>query len=183
MLTEEEIILRCIKRDRKAQKLLYYKYAAIMLGICSRYVADRTEAEDILQDGFLKIFLNIEEFESRGSFEGWMKRIMINTAITYYHKNLKYNQQLDIDEINETHIEGNDYETAEYTIEELQKVITSLPAGYRMVFNLFAIEGYKHKDIADMLGIDINTSKSQFSRARRLIQKKLEELKKIRNFS
>ncbi len=180
MLSEDQIIKECIKKNRQAQKILYEKYASVMLGICMRYAANRADAEDILQDGFLKIFLNIRDYAERGSFEGWMKRIMINTAITYYHKNLKYNQQLDIDDVNESKIQPVEYETTEYTIEELQKVITELPDGYRMVFNMFAIEGYKHKDIAELLKIDVNTSKSQFSRARKLMQKKLMELKQIK---
>jgi len=183
MLTENEIIKRCIKLDRQAQKLLYQKYSSVMFGICLRYASDRSEAQDVLQEGFLKIFLNIQDFSGLGSFEGWMKRIMINTAITFYHKNLKYNQQIDIDHVRESRISNIEYETSEYTVEELQKVITSLPDGYRMVFNLFAIEGYKHKDIGEMLGIDVNTSKSQYSRARKLIQKKLLELTDYKSVS
>ena len=110
-----------------------------------------------------------------GSFEGWMKRIVVNTAITQFHRNKKHNRMDDIDEIHETDIEGYSLDDAEYTHEELLKVINMLPDGYRMVFNLYAIEGYKHKEIGEILNIDVSTSKSQFSRARRLIQQKLED--------
>lgn len=177
VMTEQEIIKRCIKNDRSAQKDLYKKYAAIMMALCMRYTGNRAEAEDVLQEGFLKIFLNMKDYAGTGSFEGWMKRIIINTAITHYHKNLKHNMLEDIELVQKKHIVDQEYNDLDFSHEELMGVISTLPDGYRMVFNLFAIEGYKHKDIAEMLKIDINTSKSQFSRARKLIQKKLEELK------
>ncbi|MCK4749141.1 MAG: RNA polymerase sigma factor, partial [Bacteroidales bacterium] len=112
-------------------------------------------------------------------FINWMKKIMVNTAITHYHRNLKHHYHQDIDDIRETDIEGASLNTAEFTNEELSNVIKKLPHGYRMVFNLYALEGYKHKEIAVMLEIDVNTSKSQYSRAKGLIRKKLGTLKKI----
>jgi len=179
-MNEQEIIQSCIRKDTKAQKFLYEKYSAMLLGVCLRYSRSRRDAEDILQEGFLKIFINIRSYSGRGSFEGWMKRIIINSSITYYHQNLKYKHHSDITEINESEILEKELETSEFSQEELLNVINQLSDGYRMVFNMFAIEGYKHKEIAAMLKIDINTSKSQFSRARKIIQQKLLELKKIK---
>jgi len=180
MLDEKQIIDGCCRKDKKAQKALFDRFANILLGICIRYTGRRDEAEDILQDGFVKIYGNIRHYAGTGSFINWMKKIMINTAITHYHRNLKHHYQQDIEDIRETDIEGYEYEGAEFTREELFNVISALPEGYRMVFNLYALEGYKHKEIADLLEIDINTSKSQYSRARSLIRKKLEILKKER---
>ncbi len=180
MLDEQEIIRRCCKNDRKAQKLLFHKFSSLLLGVCKRYSTSREEAEDILQEGFLKIYLNIQDFTGKGSFINWMKRIMINTAITHYHRNLKHQYHQDVTEIRETDVEGRDFGETEFTREELLHVIESLPDGYRMVFNLYAVEGYKHKEIAAMLEVDINTSKSQYSRAKALIRGKLEALKQER---
>ena len=180
MISEELLIEKCRNNDRAAQKMLYDSYAPIMLGICMRYVYERSEAEDILQEGFLKIFTKIGEFEGRGSFEGWMKRIFVNTAITHYHKNSKHNKyHYDIDDVQIPKSEKPAYGESEFTNEELFNIIHSLPEGYKMVFNLYALEGYKHKEIAEMLEIDINTSKSQYSRAKKLIRKKLETIGRI----
>ncbi|MBI4648862.1 MAG: sigma-70 family RNA polymerase sigma factor [Bacteroidia bacterium] len=178
MLNEEQIIAGCRKNDRKVQKMLYDIYASTLLGLAMRYVYDKAEAEDILQEAFLKIFINIKQYSGSGSFEGWMKRIVINTAIGNYRKNLKHYHHQDISEIKEAEMLDIPLTDIEYTNEELFLVLRELPAGYRMVFNLFAIEGFRHKEIAEMLEIDITTSKSQFSRARKLIQKKLYELSK-----
>ena len=173
MLNEDLLIARCKKNDKRAQKMLYDMYAPTLLGIAMRYVYEKPEAEDILQEAFLKILIKIKQYAGIGSFEGWMKRILINTAIGNYRKNYKHYHHHDIIEIRETEVFEFTIYDAEFTKEELYEVIRSLPEGYRMVFNLYAIEGYKHKEIAEMLEIDIATSKSQFSRARKLIQKKL----------
>ena len=180
MLDEKQIIDGCCRKDKKAQKVLFERFAKVLLGICMRYAGRRDEAEDILQDGFVKIYGNIRDYAGTGSFINWMKKIMINTAITHYHRNLKHHYQQDIEDIRETDIEGYEFEAAEFTREELFGVISDLPEGYRMVFNLYALEGYKHKEIAELLEIDINTSKSQYSRAKGLIRKRLEVLKKER---
>jgi len=179
MLSENQLIERCKKQDRAAQKILYDRYAGLMLAICMRYVYERSEAEDILQEGFLKIYMKIGEFEGRGSFEGWLKRVFVNTAITHYHKNSKHNKyHYEIGDVQETRFEKQSYYESEFTRDELFNVVDSLPGGYKMVFNLYAIEGYKHKEISELLKIDINTSKSQYSRAKKLIRKKLNQLKK-----
>ncbi|MCX7861893.1 MAG: RNA polymerase sigma factor [Bacteroidales bacterium] len=179
MYNEKEIIEGCKKQNRKAQKMLYERYSSKFLGICMRYAKDRQEAEDILQDAFLKIFERIDQFNYSGAFEGWMRRIIVNTAISNYRKNLKHYHHYDIDEIKE-YEEDINTEELEFTLEEMLKVIQSLSPGYRMVFNLYAIEGYAHKEIAEMLGIDIATSKSQYSRARKIIQYRLSIIRQER---
>ena len=180
MQGEELLIKRCINRERKAQKLMYEKYSSLLLGVCMRYTKDIFEAEDILQEGFIKVFTRIKQYEGKGSFIGWLRKIMVNTAITYYHKNIRYKNQQDLSEIEEIIGVEDAFLQFDFTHEELLNTIQDLPSGYKMVFNLYAIEGYKHKEIAEMLGIDENTSKSQYSRARKLIQKKLEELSKTK---
>ncbi len=181
MQIEKKLIDSCIKNERKAQKKLYEKFAPVLLGLCCRYTRDRSEAEDVLQEAFIKIYKNLNQFANKGSFEGWLKRIAVNTAITHYKQNQKHAYQEDITEIKENRISNNEYIDCEFTREELMGVIKSLPAGYQMVFNLYAIEGYKHKEIAEMLKIDISTSKSQFSRAKKMAQQKLNELKNFKN--
>ncbi len=179
MQDEKQIIEGCCRNDRIAQKALYERYASVLLGVCIRYSGRRDEAEDILQDGLVKIYYNIKDFAGKGSFINWMKKIMVNTAITSYHRNLKHQYHQDIEDIREMEIKGVSLGSAEFTREELANVIKELPAGYRLVFNLYAVEGYKHKEIAEMLEIDVNTSKSQYSRAKGLIRKKLGAISKI----
>lgn len=141
-----------------------------------RYASDRPEAEDMLQEAFLKIFFNLGDFSGTGSFKGWLRKVTVNTAITWYHRNLRYKHHSDIEEYVtvETGTEG--FEDDFCTAEDLYKVLNELSPGYRMVFNLYTIEGYRHHEIAEMLGIDVNTSKSQYSRARAILRKKLGEL-------
>lgn len=176
MWNEEKIIEDCKKQSKTAQRLLYEKYSPLLLGICVRYASDINEAEDILQDAFVKIFFNIKNFNGLGSFEGWLKRIVVNTAITNYHRTKKYRYHQDIDDMHERLDSNYSIDGADFNKEELFGVIRSLPDGYKMVFNLYAIEGYKHKEIAEQLNIDINTSKSQYSRAKALIRARLEVL-------
>jgi RNA polymerase sigma-70 factor (ECF subfamily) len=181
MTSDPQIIEGCTKHDRKAQQLLYDKYSRFLLGVCLRYASDKAEAEDILQDSFLKIFFNIKDYSGTGSFIGWLRKVTVNTAITNYHKNLKYRYHIEIEDFvsSETGVES--FEEDFFTSDELYKVLNELPAGYRMVFNLYAVEGYKHKEIAKMLGIDTNTSKSQYSRAKAAIRDKLEKLGKLKS--
>jgi len=176
MLSEKQLVIQCAKHNRQAQKQLFDRYSGLLLGICRRYVAETSEAEDILQEGFLKIYLKIREYKGTGPLMAWMSRIIINTAITHYHKNRKHHFHHDIEEVNETDMEGFLFNDLDFTRDELLNVVSSLPQGYRMIFNLYAIEGFKHKEIAEFLDIDVNTSKSQYSRARKLIRKKLENL-------
>ena len=178
MIDEVEIIKQCIRKDRKAQKYLFDKYASVLLGVCRRYSADFSEAEDMLQEGFVKIFMNLKSFAGKGALVNWMKKIMVNTAITWYHKNTKHRYHSDIEDMNLGSTLTIDDLEADFTREELLNVIDGLPSGYKMVFNLYAIEGYKHKEIANLLKIDINTSKSQYSRAKKIIREHLVEISK-----
>ena len=180
MVNDLDIIKGCARHDRKAQQMLFDKYSRFLLGICMRYATDRAEAEDIMQDCFLKVYFSIEDYSGTGSFAGWLRKIAVNTAITHYHKNLKFRYHVDIDEYVSEETGVSSFEEDLFTSEELFKVLNELPAGYRMVFNLYAVEGYKHKEIAEMLGIDTNTSKSQYSRARSVIREKLEALGKLK---
>lgn len=180
MVNDREIIKGCAGHDRRAQQLLYDKYSRFLLGICMRYAADKAEAEDILQDSFLKIFFNIKDFSGIGSFAGWLRKVAVNTAITHYHKNLKHRYHIDIEEYVSSETGISSFEEDFFTSDELVKVLNELPAGYRMVFNLYAVEGYKHKEIAELLGIDTNTSKSQYSRAKAVLRDKLEKLGRMK---
>ena len=181
MVDDLQIIEGCAKHDRNAQKKLYDKYSRFLLGICMRYADDKAEAEDILQDSFLKIFFNIKEYTGSGSFAGWLRKITVNTAITHYHKNLKHRYHIEIDEYISVETGTSSFEEDFFTSEDLFKVLNELPAGYRMVFNLYAVEGYKHREIAEILGIDTNTSKSQYSRARAVLREKLEQLGRLKS--
>lgn len=170
-ITEEELIKACKKCDHKAQRELYQKYCDRMLGLCARYVRDYYEAEDIMIKGFVKAFTKLDQYGGEGSFEGWLRKIMVNEALGYLrkHKNL-----LMAVELEKAEKEPN-YQTIQDNLEaaDLLEMINELPDGYRAVFNLYAIEGYSHKEIAELLGISENTSKSQLSRARQYLQKNL----------
>jgi RNA polymerase sigma-70 factor (ECF subfamily) len=173
---DEEIILKgCREGKRNAQKQLYDRYVSSMLAICLRYSKSRDEAEDLIQEGFLKIFQNINTYRKHGSLEGWIKRIMINHALNQYKKNRKIPFAEDVEEINENEILSFD-EEVEYSEpvspETLLAMIQSLPEGYRMVFNLYAFEGYSHKEIAEAMNFSENTSKTQLMKARRQLRKK-----------
>jgi RNA polymerase sigma factor (sigma-70 family) len=171
----------CANHERKAQQVLYDKYSKFLLGICMRYASDKAEAEDILQDSFLKIYSNIKDFSGTGSFIGWLRKVAVNTAITHYHKNLKFRYHVDIEEYVSVEVGTSSFEEDFFTSEELYNVLNELPNGYRIVFNLYAVEGYKHKEIAEILGVDTNTSKSQYSRAKAVIRDKLEKLAQIKS--
>jgi RNA polymerase sigma factor (sigma-70 family) len=181
MTSDQQIIEGCARHDRKSQQLLYDQYSRFLLGVCMRYATDKAEAEDILQDSFLKIFFNIKDYSGTGSFMGWLRKVAVNTAITHYHKNLKYRYHVEIEEYVSIETGVTSFEEDFFTSEELYRVLNELPTGYRMVFNLYAVEGYKHKEIAEILGIDTNTSKSQYSRAKAVIRDKLEKLGKLRS--
>lgn len=183
MYNEKEIIEGCKKQNRKAQKMLYDRFSSKFLGVCMRYAKDKQEGEDILQEGFLKIFERIDQYNYTGAFEGWMRRIMVNTAITNYRKNLKHYNHSNIDDIYEYEQDILYTDDLEFSMEEMLRVIQTLSPGYRMVFNLFAIEGYPHKDIAEMLGVDVATSKSQYSRARKIIQYRLAQLRLLKKMT
>ena len=168
---DQEWIKGCKKGDSTAQREVFKHYSGKMYAVCCRYVKDKMEAEDVLITAFTKVFERIDQFKSEGSFEGWIRRITVNESLTWLRQH-KYMQV-------ETDIEAADYEPDYQMLddhlqaEDLMKLIDGLPAGYKVVFNLYAIEGYSHKEIAEQLGINENTSKSQLSRARAYLQKQL----------
>jgi len=162
------IITECIDRQPKAQKKLFEILAPKMYAICVRYAKDSDDAKDLIQDGFIRLFKNIDKFENRGSFEGWAKRIFINTCIEYYRKQQKEQLKVAIENTPEFSIDSNALSLLKAA--DLMLIIQKLPMGYRTVFNLFAIEGYSHEEIAAQLGISINTSKSQLFKARQHLQ-------------
>jgi len=182
MISDEKIINGCISGKRRAFEQLYKKYAPPMLGICMRYCRSFAEAEDVLQDGFIKIYSNIKKFRRQGSFEGWIKRIMINTAIDNYQASLKYYFHQNIEELDErTILDDSDNELPVFketnvTKEKLMTLVQNLPEGYRMVFNMFAIDGMSHKDIAALLNISESTSKTQLLKARKKLKTEVREL-------
>ncbi len=168
----EDIIKRCQKNNAKAQKLLYTSFSPWLFGVCLQYCKDRTEAEDHLQEAFIKIFTNIKKYRFEGSFEGWMRRIVVNTIIESFRKK---NPVYFVDSIE--HI-GKDTPEEEEHIEvintkELLTLIEELPPKYKLVFNLYALEGLSHQEISDILGISTGTSKSNLSRARKILKEKL----------
>lgn len=169
-----ELIDGCKRNQAKAQEMLYKKFSGLTYGVCLRYAGNSFDAEDIMQEGWVKIFRHIDMYSIDNSFEGWLRRIMINTAITHYRRNLKHAYHEDVDGAG--WIEGDDdgFVAGEFSREELLKAINKLPNGYRMIFNMYVVEGYRHKEIAEMLKIDINTSKSQLSRAKKVLQRELE---------
>ncbi len=169
--TLESLLDGCRKGDRKAQESLYATVAPRMMAVCMRYARDSAEAEDILQMGFVKVFGKLSEFRNKGSFEGWIRRIMVNTAIEVYRRNLRSVKSEDIEEVYDYSQSTFDMNGLE--VKDLLKMIRQLPAGYRLVFNLYAIEGFSHKEIADQLNITEGTSKSQLSRARAVLKERI----------
>jgi RNA polymerase sigma-70 factor (ECF subfamily) len=176
--SEEDLLKACLKKDALAQREFYERYARKMFGVCLRYVKDNDEAQDILQDGFVKVFQKLETFKTEGSLEGWIRRIMVNTALDHLRKTRELRFAVNVDDV-EHQLEQHDFVVENMSAEVMLRILNTIPAGYRAVFNMFAIEGYSHKEIADELGISVNTSKSQYSRAREFIQKVLEKQKVI----
>jgi len=169
--TEAEIIKGCIKGDRKAQQHLYDGYCGRFLAICLRYIKDRDLAEDVMIEGFMRIFEKLSQFEEKGSFEGWMKKLIVREALMALRKNK--NMMLEVTLDAQEGIQGHHYEIKDMEAGELMEMIQELPLGYRTVFNLYAIEGYTHAEISELLGISENTSKSQLSRARGVLKQQL----------
>jgi RNA polymerase sigma factor (sigma-70 family) len=170
--TIEDLIQKCRAGERKAQELLYKQFASKMLGVCMRYATDRMEAEDMLQNGFIRVFQKISDFRGEGSFEGWVRRIMVHCSIEHYRKHHKMLQMVDMES------EGieqsvNPVAVANLDAKDLMVLIQRLSPGYRMVFNLYAIEGYSHREIGEIMGISEGASKSQLSRARTVLKEQI----------
>ena len=172
MNVDRKIIEDCIAGKRRAQNKLYNSLSGVMLGLCMRYSKNLAEAEDILQEGFIKVFTHIKKIKDYSALEGWIRRIMINTAITYIKKNKVYFEALNETEIPEQDAEDDVFYPVDPEI--LLEIIQQLPEGYRMVLNLYVFEGYSHKEIAELLSISENTSKTQLFKARRNIRTTLE---------
>lgn len=170
-MTEKELIARCQQQDRVAQKWLYDRYAAKMFSVCRRYIPRREDAEDVLIEAFFKIFENINAFRSVGSFEGWMRRIVVNEALMFLRKNKLLTVEPDAADLNILEMSVPIGIEQQLAVQDILKLLEKLPTGYRTIFNLYVIEGFKHQEIADMLHISINTSKSQLILAKEKLRK------------
>lgn len=179
-MTEKELVKGCIRENRSCQQEVFRRYAGKMLHVCRRYTRHHMEAEDILQDAFMQIFDKVHTFKFQGSFEGWVRRIVVNTALKNYQKSSFKKEQIGIENRPENPVAPEVF--SQLGEEELLNLVTNLPQGYRVVFNLYAIEGYSHKEIAESLGIGESTSRSQLVKARKMLQSQVLELNKVANF-
>ncbi len=174
-MDEQQLVKECLEKNPLAQRKLFERFAPRMMGVCLRYMRDEKLAEDVLQDGFVKVFSSLDRYNGKGSFEGWVRRIMVNTSLDQIRRDAKHMSNVSVDNV-DYKIEFDANILSSLMEEDLLKLIRDMPDGYRTVFNLFAIEGYSHKEIADQLGITENTSKSQYSRAKAYLKTKVEEL-------
>lgn len=176
MESDSELIRKCKQGDPQSQSQLYNKYAPILMAICLRYARNQEDAEDILHDSFVKILTNIDKVDENWAYVGWMKTIVVNTAINAYREKIKTGVSVDIDEmqdaIKDVRLATNDFLSQEL----LMKCISELPDGYRTVFNLYEIDGYSHLEISEMTGISYSTVRSQLFKAKRALKKKIENL-------
>lgn len=170
----KKILKGCLDGNSRDQELLYRRYSAKFFAVCLQYSESREEASDVLQESFIKIFTNLHSYSGEGSFEGWMRRVVVNTALEKYRSRYYLNKVDDLENFAEPNDAGDDSDYAGLEAGDLLEMVTKLPPQYRMVFNLYAIEGYSHREIAGMLSITEGTSKSNLSRARQILQKKVE---------
>lgn len=175
-ITEADLIRGSIAGDRRMQELLYRHFAPKMYAVSLRYAGNAEDAEDILQEGFVKVFRNLDKYRSEGSFEGWVRRIFVNTAIEHYRRQVN---MYTVSESQENTLEDKDWSALDkLALQDLVNIIQQLSPGYRTVFNLYTVEGYSHKEIAELLGISEGTSKSQLARAKAILQDKIASQKK-----
>lgn len=168
-MSDEELVRGCVAKNTLAQKILYDRYCRKMMGVCMRYASCHAQAQDMLQEGLIKVYEKLHTFGFHGSLEGWIKRIVVNTSLDHLRKTKHQQNQVEIETQDQAlHYHSEVIES--FSAKDLMGIIQKLPAGYRTVFNLFAIEGYNHREIAMMLGITESTSKSQFSRAKSHLQ-------------
>ncbi|MBL4678478.1 MAG: sigma-70 family RNA polymerase sigma factor [Mucilaginibacter sp.] len=177
----QQLVSGCLKDDRLSQKLLYKAFYGFAMGICLRYANNRYEASEVLNQGFFKVFKNLEKYDSAKPFKAWLGRIMVNASIDYYRSNLKvaYTEELDKAE----HINDNDYADKNLSYNELLDMISKLPRAYRTIFNLFAIEGYTHEEIGEMLNISTGTSKSNLHKAREKLKVMIAESERMPGYT
>ena len=168
-MTEEAILQGCLKNHAAAQRELYNRYSPKMLAVCYRFAHNREDAEDMLQDGFIKVFLQIHTFQNKGAFEGWIRRIIVHTCINHLKKNKRFNESVDIIQANTIPIREENIPSI-VQAKQIIDCIRLLPVGYRTVLNLYAIEGYSHKEIGNMLDIEESTSRSQYTRAKTMLE-------------
>jgi RNA polymerase sigma factor (sigma-70 family) len=172
-LTEQELVEGCRREDRRCQELLYGRYSRRMYAVCLRYARHQLEAQDLVQEGFIRVFDKLGAFRMEGSLEGWIRRIMVNTCINHYRKKAFQNERFGLEQVPDEPVAPLALDRLGQ--EELLTLVNGLPDGYRMVFNLFAIEGYDHAEIAEMIGCGESTSRSQLAKARRMLQQRLGE--------
>lgn len=178
---EEKILIKeCLKGSRDAQKLLYAAFAPTMLGICYRYTKSLEDAEDVLQDGFIKVFTKLDQYKEKGNLGGWIRRIMINTALSYLEKHQRYKKEMMLEEVTLHPVTEEQPELALDT-KELIETIRKLPIGYQTIFNMVAIEGYNATEISTLMQLNVNTVRSKYSRARSLLIQMIQEEEKRMN--
>lgn len=178
-MTEDKLIRGCLQDEASCQKEVFNRFAGRMLGVCNRYARNSADAEDILQDAFIKVFDKIHQFKFEGSFEGWIRKIVVNTALKKYSLR-RYEKEVvgyEVKDRDEDAMEPSTY--GHLTEKDLLVLINNLPDGYRLIFNLYVIEGYQHDEIAEMLGIQSGTSRSQLVKARNMLQKQILQLQKV----
>ncbi|NRB50435.1 MAG: sigma-70 family RNA polymerase sigma factor [Saprospiraceae bacterium] len=173
-MTNSELIVACRTQDRKAQQMLFDRFSPKMMGVCRRYLKTQEDAEDVLIEAFYKVFNNLPQFKAQGSFEGWIRRIVVNECLMFLRRKHNFNLTVEIDQ-------NLDVKTTVSTQDQLEAddilaLLERLPTGYRTVFNLYVLEGYKHREIAEILGISINTSKSQLILAKKKLQQLLKQI-------
>ena len=170
-MKETALIEACKKEDRRAQQMLYDRFSPMAMGVCMRYVGRREDAEDVLVEAFFKVLTNIHQFRGQGSFEGWVRRIVVNESLMFLRKRHNFNMTIELDQVKEpgTRVEV----VSKLATDDILNLMNQLPTGYRTVFNLYVLEGYKHREIAEILGISINTSKSQLILAKKRMQELL----------
>lgn len=175
----ELLLKNCLKRKPAAQRELYELFAPSMLGLCYRYTKSMSDAEEVLQEGFVKVFERLKQYKGEGEFGGWVRKIMVNTALNFLKVNKRYRQDLLFDEM-PLHVVSNDDPQVLLQTKELVALIRQLPTGFQTIFNLYAVEGFKHGEIASMLGINEGTSRSQYARARTILIEWLEKKSETR---
>lgn len=178
-MNDEQLVKKCLEKDALAQKQLFDFYSKRMMGVCLRYTRESEEAQEVLQLGFIKVFEKLELYNNQGQLEGWIRKVIVNTALDNIRRNKKFNDNVEMDKV-EFQLPSGDVSGLEsLKAQDLLKIIQSMPTGFKTVFNLYAIEGYSHKEIAEELNISVSTSKSQYSRARVYLQKIIIEEKVI----
>lgn len=176
-VTEQELIAGCVRENRQCQQELFMRYSGKMLIVAMRYARHQMEAEDIVQESFIKVFDHISSFQNAGSFEGWIRKIVVNTALKKHSRKSFKNEKIGLEENHDLPLDPSVYN--DLSIQDLMEIISKLPDGYKIVFNLYAIEGYSHKEISELLGIQESTSRSQLVKARKMLQDIILDLQKV----